>query len=440
MAGERTCPVWVWLPGEIMPRLAGKFRHENARGEFIYDGAYLAAGYPPLAPDMATRAARCRIAEGAGIFPIFMDAGPDTWGLHLLERRLERQIDLFESLTLCPVDGVGNLALGELTEARLRILRVDEFLAVLDEISARGKVVTDVQEQVLDAVENGTSLGGTKPKLTLERGGIQYLAKFPVKGDDPWLPHVESAMLKLARRCGIDACEGEVWRLPDNRNTALLIRRFDRVPLAGSQGRLGFVSAHSVLRLDKQPLNVTQADASLLGFANLGFSTDSLRKSYVALADAMARWCGGSGYHREARRELWRRITFNAMIRNTDDHARNHGLLCEDMAARRWRLAPAYDLVAPPIAREKPSLALAYLYVPPSARQQARLVWAATKPDLIRAAVLHYGFQAPEAQEAFEAIEATVQAGWRELLAGEGVPEDVVDRYARTFAPLSQIG
>lgn len=436
----RTSPVWVWLPGETVPTLAGEFRYGDARGEFIYDSAYLLARHPPLAPDMPTRAARCRIADGAGIFPIFLDAGPDTWGLHLLERRLERQIDLFESLTLCPVDGVGNLALGELTEERMRILQADDFLAVLEEVQSRGQAVTDVQEQVLDAVENGTSLGGTKPKLTLERGGVQYLAKFPAKGDDPWLPHVESAMLKLAGRCGIDACTGEVWQLPDNRNTALLIRRFDRVPVFGGHGRIGFVSAHSVLRLDKQPANAVQADAALLGFASRGFTTDSLRKSYVAFGDAMARWCGGRDGHLEARRELWRRIVFNAMIRNTDDHARNHGMLCDGMAARRWRLAPAYDLVAPPIARDMPSLALAYLYIPPSAKQQARLVWTATKPDLIRAAVMHYGFQAREAQEAFEVMEATVQAGWRELLVGEGIPEAAVNRYTGTFAPLSQAG
>lgn len=436
MAEERIAPVWVWLPGQTTPTLAGQFKYVDGRGQFTYDGAYLDAKHPPLAPDMPAKPTPLKISDGTGIFPIFQDAGPDTWGLHLLERRKERQIDAFEALTLCPVDGVGNLALGDLTEERLRVLEIDEFLAILDEIKAQGKAVTDVQEQVLDAVENGTSLGGTKPKLTLVRDGVQYLAKFPAKGDDPWLPHIESAMLKLAKRCGVDACDGEVWQLPDGRNTALLIKRFDRAPVAEGQSRIGFVSAHSVLRLDKQPLNAAQADAGLLSFATKGFNNDSLRKSYVAFADAMARWCAGREYHLEARRELWRRIVFNAMIRNTDDHARNHGLLCVDMAGKRWMLAPAYDLVAPPLARDKPSLALAYLYIGPKGQHPPRLVWAASREDLYESAITHYGYKTEEAVKQLEAMQSIVQTYWRDFLAFEGMPEEAIERYRGTFSEL----
>lgn len=436
MAEERIAPVWVWLPGQTTPTLAGQFKYVDGRGQFTYDAAYLDAKHPPLAPDMPAKPTPLKISDGTGIFPIFQDAGPDTWGLHLLKRRKERQIDAFEALTLCPVDGVGNLALGDLTEERLRVLEIDEFLAILDEIKAQGKAVTDVQEQVLDAVENGTSLGGTKPKLTLVRDGVQYLAKFPAKGDDPWLPHIESAMLKLAKRCGIDACEGEVWQLPDGRNTALLIKRFDRAPGAEGQSRIGFVSAHSVLRLDKQPLNAAQADAGLLTFATQGFNSDSLRKSYVAFADAMARWCGGREYHLEARRELWRRVVFNAMIRNTDDHARNHGLLCADMATKRWQLSPAYDLVAPPLARETPSLALAYLYIRPAGQRPARLVWTAICNDLVQAAATHYGYNADEASAYLRNANEIIQSAWRSALATEGMPDSSINQYSGTFSPL----
>ncbi|MBK5914653.1 type II toxin-antitoxin system HipA family toxin [Rhodocyclus purpureus] len=326
---------------------------------------------------------------------------------------------------------------GELTDERLLVLDVDEFLSILNDIKARGLAVTDVQEQVLDAVENGTSLGGTKPKLTLSSHGQQYLAKFPAKGDSPWLPHVEAAMLKLARRCGIDACQCEVWRLPDGRNRALLLKRFDRSPVAGGSGCIGFVSAHSVMRLDRQPTSAAQADARLLAFGTQGITTDSLRKSYVAFADAMARWCGGRDAHREARRELWRRIVFNALIRNADDHARNHGLLCADMAAKRWQLAPAYDLVAPALARETPNLALAYLYIRPTARQGARLVWAATLADLLLAAELHYGYSREEARAYLQGTQDLIQSAWRSALRSEGMPEHEIDRYRASFSPLA---
>lgn len=437
MTAERSAPVWAWLPGQTSPILAGTFSLSGAHGQFVYAADYLSAKYPPLAPDMPTRSRPLRITDGCAIFPIFQDAGPDAWGVHLLERRLERPIDTFEALTLCPVDGVGNLALGELTDERLRVLGIDEFLTILADIEAQGKAVTDMQEQVLDAVENGTSLGGTKPKLTLTRDGQQYLAKFPAKGDSPWTPHVEAAMLKLSKRCGINACEGEVWRLPDGRSTALLLKRFDRISVNGGTARIGFVSAHSVMRLDRQPANAAQADASLLTFGTQGFTSDSLRKSYIAFAESMARWCGGREAHLEARRELWRRIVFNALIRNTDDHARNHGLLCTDMATKRWQLAPAYDLVAPALARETPNLALAYLYIRPTTRQQPRLVWAATRADLIMAAELHYGYSHDEALAYLQSTHDAVQSEWRTALADEGIPAAEIERYRGTFSPLA---
>jgi serine/threonine-protein kinase HipA len=97
-----------------------------------------------------------------------------------------------------------------------------------------------------------------------------------------------------------------------------------------------------------------------------------LRKSYVALASDMAKWCGGKEYHREERRELWRRIVFNALIRNLDDHTRNHGLLCQSHTPHAWRLAPAFDLVPAMAITETPALAMAYRYISPAKRGRHR--------------------------------------------------------------------
>ena len=88
---------------------------------------------------------------GTGIFPLFLDAGPDAWGRHLLARRLEHEVDEMQALTLCATDGVGNIALGEITEERTRILAMDEFLAILGEIEAGTVVASDLEAQVLDA-------------------------------------------------------------------------------------------------------------------------------------------------------------------------------------------------------------------------------------------------------------------------------------------------
>lgn len=431
----RSAPIHVWLPGKVSPVLAGEFTHDSTArsGYFHYAPTYLADRHPPLAPDIPLRRQALHVTGGLGIFPLFLDAGPDAWGRHMLTRRLEREVDEFEALTLCPLDGVGNIALGEISAEREAVLSVEAFIELLHGLERGRQAATDLEDRVLDAVQNGTSLGGTKPKLTLSRDGVQYLAKFPEPGDSPWLPFVECAMLKLAAACGIRACEAEVWPLPEGRRTALLVKRFDRETLPAGVARKGYVSAHALLRLDMLP----QEKSDVLLYTTLGFTPAALKKSYVALASDMARWCGGQEAHREERRELWRRMVFNLLIGNGDDHPKNHGLVCADMARQQWRLSPAFDLLTHPIARQEPVLAMAYRYVKPARRGRsqtaARLIWKASAEDIVAAAVEHYAYDAAEADEHLRLAAATVTSRWREFLAAEGMPEAEIGRYQSAF-------
>ena len=428
-------PVHVWLPGQASPVSAGTFTHDSnaGTGRFQYAQSYLDAGCPALAPDMPLRRRPLVITGGPAIFPLFLDAGPDAWGRHLLARRLERDVSAIEALTLCPTDGVGNIALGELAPARMRILSVAEFLAILTELKAGSVASTDIETQVLDATQNGTSLGGTKPKLTVTRGSVQYLAKFPERGDKRWLPQIECAMLKLAGECGVRACTAEVWSLPET--TALLVTRFDRhiLPAGAGVGRHGYVSAHALLRIDLKPPAADEA----LQYGTRGFTGSALRKSYVSLASDMAKWCGGQSAHREERRELWRRIVFNTLIRNLDDHSKNHGLVCHDMRRQHWRLAPAFDLVPAAATAQAAALAMAYRYVPPRHRGRlptpTRLVTLVGAEDLLGAATDHYGYDAPEAKDQLAHAARTVARRWRPLMLAEGVSQTEADRFARTF-------
>lgn len=431
----RSAPVHVWLPENTDATLAGEFTHNASTrtGTFVYDPGYLKAGHPALSPDLPLRTRPVSVIGGTGIFPLFLDAGPDAWGRHLLARRLEREVDEMEALMRCATDGVGNIAMGDISDERTRVLSMAEFLAILGEIEAGAVVTSDLEAQVLDAVQNGTSLGGTKPKLTVSRDNIQYLAKFPEPGDSRWQPHIESAMLKLSRLCGIRACDGEVWHLPGGQRSALLVKRFDRETLIDGVHRRGFVSAHALLRLDLNP----PRDNDNLAFATQGFSLQSLRKSYVSFASDMLKWCGSQAAHREERRELWRRIVFNALIRNTDDHSKNHGLLCDDMQKQHWRLAPAFDLVAPMASAEHCALAMAYRYVPGSRRGKAapaRFVSRVSQEDLVASACEHYGFEEAEASEYLRFAGQQVAANWASTMVGEGMPKEVIAKFRNTFA------
>jgi serine/threonine-protein kinase HipA len=430
-----TLPVHVWLPGATTPVRAGSFAYDADRplGEFRYDPAYLEARAPSLAPDMPLQQGALRVATGKAIFPLLLDAGPDSWGRHMLARRLGRDITEFEALSVCPTDGVGNLALGDLTEARMQLLSIEQFLAILAELEAGGIAGSDLEERVLDAARYGTSLGGTKPKLTLVRNGIQYLAKFPEPGDSRWLPHTESAMLRLAGECGIRAGVAEVWHLPDGR-AALLVERFDRTALPEGWARTAYVSAHALLRLDMLPPRREEQ----LALATQGFTVSGLRKSYVTLAADMAKWCGGHAVHLEERRELWRRIVFNALIRNLDDHTRNHGLLCQSHAPHVWRFSPAFDLVPARTIAQSPALAMAYRYIPPAkkGRQQTgpRLIARISTEDLLAAATEHYGYEPEEACAWLQQTAATVHARWQPLMTEAGMPDEAVQRFASIFS------
>jgi serine/threonine-protein kinase HipA len=262
---------------------------------------------------------------------------------------------------------------------------------------------------------------------------VQYLAKFPEQADSRWLPHTECAMLKLANACGIRAGKNpETWHLPGGR-AALLVRRFDRETTLAGVVRKGYVSAHALLRLDL----ARPAPADTLQYGTVGFTPQGLRKSYVSLAESIARWCGGQEAHREERRELWRRIVFNALIRNLDDHSKNHGLLCEDMARQRWRLSPAFDLVPAAALPRHPALSMAYRYVPGTRRGRQpsppRLVTAIDAEDLMAAGADHYGYALEEAREALQKMAVIIADQWRKLMSAEGVPEEEIRRFETTF-------
>ena len=436
-------PVHVWLPEQVEPMLAGTFTHDPAklRGQFEYAESYKADGHPALSPDMPLRKSKLTVSGGAAVFPVFLDAGPDAWGRHLLSRRLARDVSELEALMLCPTDGVGNIALGELTTARLQVLTQDEFFSVLEDVEAKGVAVTDLEEQVLNAAQNGTSLGGTKPKLTIQRDGYQYLAKFPAPGDSIWLPHIECAMLKLARACDVNAIANpEIWEVAPGRS-ALLVPRFDRVTTAAGITRRGYVSAQSVLKLDQFP---APKAGDIVQLSLTGITPQAFRKSYVSFVEAMAPWCGGEQHLFEERRELWRRIVFNALIRNLDDHTHNHGLLCHDMLPTRqqWTLSPAFDLVPFSAASAHPAFCMAYRYVPANARKkiaQPRLVTGVNLDDLLAAATDHYGYSADDAKDHLHRAATTVAKQWERYLAEEGVPAVERARFNATFAFAGEV-
>jgi len=143
---------------------------------------------------------------------------------------------------------------------------------------------------------------------------------------------VEHAMLRLARQCGISTAESRIERVGDK--DVLLIKRFDREKVVDGYTRARMISGLTVLRADESPAART-------------------RWSYVILVEELRRIVAEP--KRDAH-ELFRRMCFNALISNIDDHPRNHAFIAKD---KHWRLSPAYDLTpSPVISRERRDLAM----------------------------------------------------------------------------------
>ncbi len=325
MAGSK--PVWIWLPASGEPLRCGTLSWRPGLGEFRYDDSYKArpdaiALDPVRLP--ITRSAR-QISEGRqhGLFGVMRDASPEGFALDALETSAARSLDdPLERLELAPGDAVGAIAVREDVDrkSRIQVPSLDELLQALHGLG-------DGQPGSAACAGWGTALGGERPKLTVVHERQMWIAKLQASGDPPDAPLREYLAMTIARRVGIDAAEVEL-RLAGS-HQVLLVRRFDRCVAAdGAVHRRLFASAWTALHLNS---DATRGHPS---------------RSYPKFALAMQRWRGASDIEvAPLRRELWRRMAFNAVCGNGDDHPRNHGLVHRD---GHWTLAPAYD-IAPPM-------------------------------------------------------------------------------------------
>lgn len=185
-------------------------------------------------------------------------------------------------------------------------------------LSAAQRVIDEdeTDEDLRLLLAPGSSLGGARPKASVrEQDGRLAIAKFPRKDDEVSTVLWEAVALNLAEKSGINVASGRVEKV--GKKPVLVLQRFDR---EGVQ-RIPFLSAMSMLGAkDNQP------------------------GSYLEIVDVLRRYGAAPKRDMEA---LWRRIVFNIMISNTDDHLRNHGFLYEGPDG--WRLSPAYDLNPVPV-------------------------------------------------------------------------------------------
>jgi serine/threonine-protein kinase HipA len=335
--GPTQCFVYITLPGAIEPVTAARFelttdRSGNPLGRLVYGQSYLARGDAvPLDPVELVLSPRVYETTAMnGIFGALRDAGPDYWGRLVIERHLGKApLGELDYLLNSPDDRAGALGfgLGPKPPAPKREFNQTINLAKLQAIA--DAIINDEelpagteQEQVEQLLRAGTSMGGARPKAVVEDGDGLWVAKFD-RPDDRWnSARVEHAMLTLARACGLTTVANRVVAIGDR--DVLLAKRFDREKAEAGYRRARMVSALTLLKADDSPQ-----------------SRD--KWSYILLVEELRRV---SAEPKKDAVELFRRMCFNALISNTDDHPRNQAVIAK---ARDWRLSPAYDLTPTPL-------------------------------------------------------------------------------------------
>ncbi len=409
MISEREVYVYVQLPGtlEIVP--AALLRVEKLDdgtyvGRFTYGTRYLARpGAVELDP-FALPLSRdtYSFTKLRGLPGAVRDASPDAWGRRVIESKLgvsAGDLEEVDYLLHGPSDGAGYLSFGLKVDPPAPARPYNRTHQLPDLIRA-AEAVEDgkpVPAELLEGLEPGTSMGGARPKATVEHEEALWLAKFPERTDKFNLQRVEEATLELARRAGIAVCNARLERV--GALDVLMLERFDRQWTGKGYLRHGVVSALTVLDAEDGHL-------------------DRARWSYLLLADELRRW---SSRPERDLAELFRRMVFNAAVTNNDDHPRNHALLRREDG---WRLAPAYDLVPQPlVSKERRDLALT---VGRHGRVASLYNVVSESP--------RFGLSVEEARKVFDQVVDAVR-GWQERFRQRAVSERDVELMAPAFLP-----
>lgn len=374
-----------WLGEPALPRLVGELglaiggRAVSLRYsvDWLGNGFALSEDLPLLGELFVPRDKDCT----AGAVD---DARPDRWGERVIRKfELTPRLSILEFLLFAGDDRYGALGVSQSREAYKPWQRgpmpelgnLDEMAEVVRKVLAN-EAVPELQKRL---VAPGASLGGARPKSLISIDGEAWLVKFS-EGEDINTPLIEHATMELARSCGIEVAQTRA--LPVASGHAVAVRRFDRA----GKNRLHAVSAHVALRAAGEEF------------------------SYPQLAQLLRRVAPAEKI-RSQREQLFRRMVFNILIDNTDDHEKNHALLRQ--ANCHYLLSPAFDVV--PSAQ-----GLGY--------QAMQVGDQATESTLVNALSQsrQFGLKTDAARAVIKDVAIKI-AGWKISFAAQGVAASDID-------------
>jgi serine/threonine-protein kinase HipA len=318
--------VWIWLPGETEPVVAGRLDQDGDRLTYTYGASYRRrkSAIPIYEPELPLREGIIAPMTGLSMASCIRDGSPDAWGRRVIINRLTGrkpddagapEIGELTFLLKSGSDRIGALDFQASATEYVPRLAAQASLDELMEAAAhieKGIPLTPALDQALN---HGTSIGGARPKALIDDGAKKFIAKFSAANDTYSVVKAEFIAMKLAAACGINVASVSITRVAHK--DVLLIERFDRTKTEDGWTRHATVSALTMLGLDEMMARYA---------------------SYEDLAELVRHRFSDP---KETLKELYRRICFNVLCGNTDDHARNHAAFWD---GRMLKLTPAYDI------------------------------------------------------------------------------------------------
>jgi len=327
---EKEAFVWIWLPGETEPVVAGRLEADNGHILFNYGKSYLnriGDSKPAIAiyePELPLKAGVLPLPEGLVMPGCIRDASPDAWGRRvIINKKLglkgagtdTAELDELTYLLESGSDRIGALDFQrsptEYVPRTANNVSMEELIDSAERVE-KGVPLTPELDQ---ALFHGSSVGGARPKALIQDQGKKYVAKFSSSTDLYSVVKAEFIAMRLAQLAGLNVAPVKLAKAANK--DVLLIERFDRVPKGDKWARKAMVSA----------LTLFQLDDMMARYASYETLSEIIRHRFTDPKHAL--------------KEMFSRLVFNILCGNTDDHARNHAAFWD---GKSLTLTPAYDI------------------------------------------------------------------------------------------------
>jgi len=323
--------VWIWLPNETEPVVAGNLQADGDKLLFNYGKSYLDrindANNPAISiyeEELPLKEGELSLLDGLSIPSCIRDGAPDAWGRRvIINKKLgvkgkdvdTAQLDELTYMLESGSDRIGALDFQRSPSEYVPRLSANVPLYELLESAERVEKGIPLTPELDQALFHGSPLGGARPKAAIEADDKKYIAKFSTSSDLYNVVKAEYIAMRLAQEVGLNIAPVKITNAAGK--DIILIERFDRIKVDAGWQRKSMISALTLFGLDDM----------MARYASYETLAEIIRHKFSDPKDTLE--------------ELFSRLVFNILCGNTDDHARNHAAFWD---GTNMSLTPAYDI------------------------------------------------------------------------------------------------